>query len=91
MVIGEDSYSLAINLDDITRMIEETELNSFQEFELRCKLQLVNDLLFGNVVSEFIDPLIKRIEVHCYSMMKYLELNDQIQYNQFLEIVSLKT
>lgn len=86
----QESYSLAINLDDITRMIEETELNSFQEFELRCKLQLVNDLLFGNVVSEFIDPLIKRIEVHCYSMMKYLELNDQIQYNQFLEIVSLK-
>lgn len=86
----QEYYSDAINLDGIVQMILESELNSFQEFELRCKLQLVNDLLFGNVVSEFIDPLIKRIEARCYSMMKYLELNDQTQYNQFLEIVSLK-
>ena len=83
-------YDNLIGLDSIISTISSLTLNSFQEFELRCKLQLVNDLLYGNVVSDHIDPLIKRIESKLYNMDKYLEIKNDIRDLKFLEIISLK-
>lgn len=85
-----EKQSNSIGLDIIQQIISLTDLNSFQEFELRCKLQLVNDLLYRNVISEHIDPLIKRIETRTLNMSKYLLLVDSTEDTRFLEIISLR-
>lgn len=79
-----------LNLNNISLSIKKLTMNSFQEFELRCKLQLINDLLYGNVIAEHINPLLKRIESKTYSMDKYLIITNEIDNNHFLEIISLK-
>lgn len=50
-----------LRLDEIEEHINNLSINIYKEFELRCHLQLVNDLLFGNVREKHITPLLARI------------------------------
>jgi hypothetical protein len=75
---------------DITNYIVYTSLPSLKEFELRCKLQLINDLLYGNVMNEHISPLIKRIESRLYSIQNYIVVSDADIDIPFLQIVSFR-
>lgn len=84
------NHSDTLNIELIRQSIASSDLDCFREFELRCKLQLINDLLYRNVISEHIDPLIKRIETRISNMSRYLELGENLEENSFLEIVSLR-
>lgn len=86
----ETRFDDLLNLESLFVELNTLILNDFEDFELRCKLQLINDLLYGNVVSSHIDPLLKRIESRIYNMSNYLEIIDRIDNEHFLEIVSLK-
>ncbi|EAG5591002.1 DUF87 domain-containing protein [Listeria monocytogenes] len=85
-----DAYSSTLKIEDLRVFLISSELDAFEEFEIRCKLQLLNDLLYGNVVSEHIDPLIKRIEARLKSISNYIELKDSFPEQTFLQIISLK-
>ena len=80
----------AVNLEQVENVILTEKLNIFKEFELRCKLQLVKDLLYRNVISDHIDPLLKRIDSRIEDFQKYIEIVGQIDNVKFLEIISLR-
>ncbi|MBC1800796.1 ATP-binding protein [Listeria booriae] len=84
-----DDYEALLNITEIIDVIKTSQLNSFQEFEIRCKLQLLNDWLYGNIVPEHITPLIKRVESRLDKICNYVELTDAIP-EDFLQIVSLR-
>ncbi|EAF4053347.1 ATP-binding protein [Listeria monocytogenes] len=84
-----DDYEVLLNITGIIDVIKTSQLNSFQEFEIRCKLQLLNDWLYGNIIPEHITPLIKRVESRLNKICNYVELTDTIP-DYFLQIVSLK-
>lgn len=85
-----DTYSMILKIEDLKIFLISQKLDAFQEFELRCKLQLLNDLLYGNVISEHIDPLIKRMETRLKSISNYIELKDEFPKPTFFQIISLK-
>jgi|GEM_PF-3420316 len=82
----------ALNINTIERTILNQELSSFDDFHLRCKLQLVRDLLYGNVIPDHIDPLIRIIDEKIFNMDNYLSLIDSARDKplKFLEIISLR-
>lgn len=86
----ECKHMQAVNLNQVENMILTEKLNIFKEFELRCKLQLVKDLLYRNVISDHIDPLLKRIDSRIEGFQKYIEIVEQIDNVKFLEIISLR-
>lgn len=49
-------------------------IDAFEELKLRCDLQLINDLIFGYVQYEFIQPLLKRIDASLNALKKKLFL-----------------
>lgn len=79
-----------LQLDHITFYIRESSLTHFQEFELRCHLQLVNDLLFGKVIQDHIHPLLRRIESRLNNVENYISITNQLPEHKFLQIISLK-
>ncbi|MGD7048590.1 ATP-binding protein [Rossellomorea marisflavi] len=85
-----DARKEALLIEQITTHIKNTSLSKMQEFELRCHLQLVNDLLFGNVVEEHIHPLLRRIESRMNNMENYIEIVHELPTQSFLQIISLK-
>jgi uncharacterized protein len=80
----------ALLISQITTYIQSISLSKFQEFELRCHLQLINDLLFGNVAQDHILPLLRRIESRLNKMENYIEIIDELPEQPFLQIISLK-
>lgn len=80
----------ALKVDQIIEVIKLSSLTRFQEFEIRCHLQLVNDLLFGNVVEDYIQPLLRRIENRLSIMGNYIVIVDELPIQHFLQIISLK-
>ena len=86
----ESKHMQAVNLEQVENVILTEKLNIFKEFELRCKLQLVKDLLYRNVISDHIDPLLKRIDSRIEDFQKYIEIVGQIDNVKFLEIISLR-
>lgn len=86
----ESKHMQAVNLEQVENVILTEKLNIFKEFELRCKLQLVKDLLYRNVISDHIDPLLKRIDSRIEDFQKYIEIVGQIDNVKLLEIISLR-
>lgn len=67
------------------------QLDFFIEFQLRMRLQLINDLQFGHAQFEHIQPLLKRAESSISTLEKVLEIKDsEISTNFFLTIISLR-
>ncbi|OMI29298.1 hypothetical protein BTA30_14160, partial [Bacillus swezeyi] len=46
--------------------------------------------LYGNVIPDHIDPLIKRIHSRINNIKKYIDLKEKLPEQKFLQIVSLK-
>jgi uncharacterized protein len=86
----DDEKKGALQIEQIKNYIENIFLSPFKEFEFRCHLQLINDLLFGNVLQEHILPLIKRIESRLNKMENYIEVVNELPEQPFLQIISLK-
>src|SRR5699024_2583957 len=70
--------------------IMNTDINLFQEFEIRCHLQLVSDLLYENVVQEHILPLLRRIETRLNKIGNFIEIVEELPVIPFLQIISLR-
>lgn len=79
-----------LNIDNIASYISEIEIDEFQEFELRCHLQLINDLLYGKVAQEHILPLLRRVESRLGQIKNYIEIVDELPKQPFLQIISLR-
>nr|WP_311049637.1 ATP-binding protein [Enterococcus faecalis] len=87
-----DSYRIeCLRITDISAYIESMDFDLIDEFEIRCKLQLVNELMYGSIVPEHIEPLIKRIETRIRNIKNYIKLVDSLPSQPFLQIVSLKS
>lgn len=79
-----------LNIDNIASYVSEIEIDEFQEFELRCHLQLINDLLYGKVAQEHILPLLRRVESRLGQIKNYIEIVDELPKQPFLQIISLR-
>lgn len=78
-----------IGMDKVINHIKSINLDLLEQFELRCHLQMVSDLLYGNIIEKHIAPLIKRIESRLFSVKKYLKIEEQFPELPFLQIISL--
>lgn len=85
----EEKHNKQINLTDITTYIKDSNIDEFKELEIRCHLQMIADLLYGNIIEDHIAPLIRRIESRLYSIEKYLTIEEQVSEPPFLQIISL--
>lgn len=66
------------------------ELNPFDELIIRTNLQLINDLIYGYVQFEHIQPLLKRIEASLSSLKKVVSIENGQNQSKFLTVVSLR-
>ncbi|MCK5875569.1 MAG: ATP-binding protein [Alcanivoracaceae bacterium] len=71
----------AINLQD---------LDAFGELIIRVNLQLINDLLFGYVQFEHIQPLLKRIESSMTALSRVIRIDDENAELPLLTVISLR-
>ncbi|OMI25561.1 hypothetical protein BTA30_20900, partial [Bacillus swezeyi] len=56
-----DKYEEALKIQELITYMKKQTIDLFLDFQVRCELQLINDMLYGNVIPDHIDPLIKRI------------------------------
>lgn len=66
------------------------ELNPFDELIIRTNLQLINDLIYGYVQFEHIQPLLKRIEASLSSLKKVVSIENGQNQSKLLTVVSLR-
>ncbi|KZX71660.1 MULTISPECIES: ATP-binding protein [unclassified Alcanivorax] len=71
----------AINLQD---------LDAFGELIIRVNLQLINDLLFGYVQFEHIQPLLKRIESSMTALSRVIRIDGENAEIPLLTVISLR-
>ncbi|MDU5337222.1 ATP-binding protein [Enterococcus sp.] len=83
--------SRILKIDNIRYYIEASDVNLIDEFELRCNLQLVSEMVYGNTVPEHIEPLLKRVETRIKNVQNYIELVEELPFQPFMQIVSLKS
>lgn len=86
----EHKHVIALDLERIEQFVSAYDLSPLQELLLRCKLQLLNDLIYRNVQEDFITPLIRRIEQNINDLEKVIEIKDRIESESFLNIISLR-
>lgn len=79
-----------LKLDQINDFIKNYNIDLLDEFEVRCKLQLVSELMYGSVIPDHIEPLIRRIESRLGNIKNNVELVENLPEQPFLQIVSLK-
>lgn len=78
-------------LSEIVKEISINGLDSFDELIIRCNLQLINDLIYGYVQFDHIQPLLKRIESSLSSIKKVINIDDNKNNDQkLLTIISLR-
>lgn len=65
-------------------------IDAFDELIIRVNLQLVNDLLYGYVQFEHIQPLLKRIESSVVALRRVIEVTRQIEASSVLTVISLR-
>lgn len=65
-------------------------LNPFDELVIRTNLQLINDLIYGYVQFEHIQPLLKRIEASLSSLKKVVSIGNGQNQSKLLTVVSLR-
>lgn len=85
-----DEQKAALLINQIMVHIQNTTLTPFQEFEFRCHLQLINDLLFGNVSQEHILPLLRRVESRLNRIENFIEIVNELPEQPSFQIISLK-
>lgn len=66
------------------------EIDAFEEFKLRCCIQLIRDLTYGYVQYEFIQPLLKRIESSLGSLRKVIDIIENQADTMPVTIISLR-
>ncbi|MDH2369489.1 ATP-binding protein [Providencia rettgeri] len=67
-----------------------SNLDAFDEFKLRCNLQLINDLLSGYVQYEFIQPLLKRIDSSLNSLKEVISVINEDIEQKTVTVISLR-
>lgn len=85
-----NQYEEALKIQELIAYMNKQSIDLFQEFQVRCELRLIHDMLYGNVIPDHIDPLIKRIYSRINSIKKYINLVTNLPEQSFLQIVSLK-
>lgn len=70
--------------------IDLSELDAFDQLEVRAHLQLVNDLSHGFVQFDHIQPLLKRIESTTDSLRKVLKVVGAAEAERTITVISLK-
>lgn len=66
------------------------KIDAFEEFKLRCCIQLIRDLTYGYVQYEFIQPLLKRIESSLGSLRKVIDIIENQADTMPVTIISLR-
>ncbi|WP_440616933.1 ATP-binding protein [Cysteiniphilum sp. 6C5] len=88
---GEDSDSYHKHLK---QLVENIELNGgidfFTELQVRIYLQLINDLIYGYVQYDHIQPLLKRIESNAASLQKVIDINNDSYDGKLLSVISFR-
>lgn len=86
---NESSYN-KIFLSEVNA-ISTNNLDSFEELIVRINLQLINDLLYGYVQFEHIQPLLKRIESSLSSLKNVITItSDSDDNSNILTVLSLR-
>ena len=65
-------------------------LDAFGELIIRVNLQLINDLLFGYVQFEHIQPLLKRIEASTSALSRVISIDGENTELPLLTVISLR-
>lgn len=85
-----DQKSDSIGLIELQACISSSKLDVFQEFILRCELQLIADILYENIIPDHIAPLIRRIHSRVHDIESYIDIITRLPKQKFLQIVSFK-
>jgi DNA helicase HerA-like ATPase len=86
---GEEHEYNQVFLADVNA-ISIQGIDAFDELIIRVNLQLVNDLLYGYVQFEHIQPLLKRIESSVVALRRVIEVKRQVEPGSILTVVSLR-
>lgn len=65
-------------------------LSDLDQFNIRCHIQLIRDLISGYVQFDFIQPLLKRIDSSLSNLTKVIQVNDAPVANKTVTIISLR-
>ncbi|WP_272573298.1 ATP-binding protein [Providencia sp. PROV259] len=87
---NSDSIAYNQHLKGLVDEVSIPDLGIFNEFKLRCHLQLINDLIFGFVQYEFIQPLLKRIDASLNSLKKVITVTREPLTSKIITIISLR-
>lgn len=78
-------------LRPILYAIDYSKLDSFTELSIRVNLQLIVDLLYGNIQTEHIQPLLKRIDSSVNTLRKVFNVSSQAKDEyKLLTVISLR-
>ena len=66
------------------------DLSDLDQFNIRCHIQLIRDLISGYVQFDFIQPLLKRIDSSLSNLTKVIQVNDAPVANKTVTIISLR-
>lgn len=79
-----------VSNDIDTLYIADIELNSLDKLKLQIVFQYYDDIIKGHANREHLSPLIKRMEKRFEDIREVIEINDNINNQKNLTIVSLK-
>lgn len=82
----DQEKSSILKIHEIRNSIENHTIDLIDEFELRCNLQLVSEMVYGNIIPEHIEPLLKRIETRIKNIQNYIELVDKLPFQLFYKL-----
>lgn len=66
------------------------EMNAFDELIVRINIQMLRDLQYGNIQSEHIQPLLKRVESSINDLGKIFDLKENMMDKNLLTVISLR-
>ncbi|NDL01012.1 ATP-binding protein [Photorhabdus bodei] len=66
------------------------EIDAFEEFKIRCNIQLICDLIYGYVQYEFIQPLLKRTESSLNALRKVITITENQIITKPVMVISLR-
>ncbi|CAH6878069.1 Nucleotidyltransferase [Vibrio chagasii] len=80
------------NLRPILNEIDIDKLDAFDELIVRINVQLLRDLLYGNIQFDHIQPLLKRVESAVNDLRKIFDVKDDVKDEfKLLNVVSLRS
>lgn len=87
----ESQEGFNTNLRPILDGIDITQLDEFDELIVRINIQLLRDLLYGNIQFEHIQPLLKRVESAVKDLRKIFSVKENVNEEfKLLNVVSLR-